>query len=354
MLRGLLFVPISLVIFFCHVYGWALLGLMCLSTETVLGHERGLGWVRAGARAALSVSVMALPLLAMLLWRSQTQAGSSEHWFDFSSKIQWILSALRDRWKWFDIGSLVMCMVVIVEARRQQRFVFARNLAFSSLALTAIVLLLPDVISGSAYADMRFVPYLFALALLAIGVREGHPKQAHWLALAGIGFFAVRLAAATASFAIAANLQQEQLAAIDKLPAGARVATLIGVPCGFSWPLPRRTHLGSMVIVRRHGFSNDQWLIQGINLLGLRHTAAKLYAADPSELVQPQDCTDSFAPWSLNAALNALPREAFDYVWLIDPPPFNPGLVGDMEPVWRGSGTVLYRIRPSAREVNSL
>ena len=354
-IRSLLFVPISLVIFFCHVYGWALLGLVCLTTEVAGCHEHGLGWVHAGARAALSVSVLALPLVAMLVWRSQTQVGSTDHWFDFSSKIQWILSALRDRWKWLDIASIVIVMIVIVEARRQQHFLFARSLAFSALALTAIVLLLPEVISGSAYADMRFVPYMLALALLAIEVRgDGREPCGDWLAFAGITFFAVRIAAATTSFAIASDRQQEQLAAVDTLPAGARVATLIGLPCGFSWPLPRRMHLGSMVIVRRHGFSNDQWLIQGINLLGLKHTAARLYAADPSELVRPAGCSESFAPWSLNEALDALPRRAFDYVWLIDPPPFNPMLVGGMEPVWRGPDAVLYRIRPPMAQVNSL
>ena len=44
---------------------------------------------------------------------------------------------------------------------------------------------------------------------------------------------------------------------------GARVATLVGRACGDGWPLPRNSHLGAMVIVRRHGFSNDQWMIEG-------------------------------------------------------------------------------------------
>ena len=342
-LRGWLFVPISIAVFFCHVFAWCLLALMCFSAEIVRLHEGGRGWAHAGFGSALRTSVMAFPLLSLLAWHGHTQPGTTESWFDFSAKIQWILSALRDRWKWFDIGSVAIAMIVIVEARRRERFTFARNLAFAALALIAVFLLAPDVVSGSAYADMRYVPYLFALALLAIGVR-GSAKRFQWVAAAGVAFFFIRIAATTISLATAANHQQARLAAIKELPTGARVATLVGVPCGLQWPLPRGSHLGAMVIVRRSGFSNDQWLIPGVNLLGLRHTAARLYAADPSELVQPPDCRESYAPWSLNDALKALPRDAFDYVWLIDPPAFDRSLLHGMQPVWRGRGTTLYRI----------
>ena len=74
-LRGWLFVPISLVVFFSHTYGWGLLGLMCFSADAVRLHDRGRSWWRAGFEAALHTSVMALPIVAMLLWRSETHGG---------------------------------------------------------------------------------------------------------------------------------------------------------------------------------------------------------------------------------------------------------------------------------------
>ena len=74
-LRSWLFVPISLVVFFCHTYGWGLLGLMCFSADAVRLHDRGRSWWRAGIEAALHCSVMALPLLVMLIWRSETHGG---------------------------------------------------------------------------------------------------------------------------------------------------------------------------------------------------------------------------------------------------------------------------------------
>ncbi|HEU5483095.1 MAG TPA: hypothetical protein VFU80_08405, partial [Sphingomicrobium sp.] len=121
------------------------------------------------------------------------------------------------------------------------------------------------------------------------------------------------------------------------------VASLVGDPCGFAWPLPRDSHLGAMVIVRRQGFSNDQWVLEGINLLDLRYPAAGHFAADPSQRVRRIGC--AVGPlWSIDHALAELPRQAFDYVWLIDPPPFDPALTDGMQPVWRGRGSILYRI----------
>ena len=40
-LRAWLFVPISVIIFFCHTYGWGALGLLCFSGEAVRQHDRG-------------------------------------------------------------------------------------------------------------------------------------------------------------------------------------------------------------------------------------------------------------------------------------------------------------------------
>jgi hypothetical protein len=100
-----------------------------------------------------------------------------------------------------------------------------------------------------------------------------------------------------------------------------------------------------MAIVRRHGFSNDQWVIEGMNLLSLRYDAG-LFSADASEIVRPNGCPTG--PWWINRALTALPRGRFDYVWMIDPHPFDPALTWGMEPVWSGANSILFRIDPDA------
>jgi hypothetical protein len=344
-LRAMLFVPISVVVFFAHTFGWGTLGLLCFSAEAVRQHDRGIGWLKAGLRAALHASVMALPIVIMLAWRSETHGGMTAGWFEFSLKLNWLISVLRDRWHWFDVAALVVVLVVIVEARRRKELTFSRNLAFSALVLVAAFLVMPWTVFGSAYADMRLIPYALAVAVLAIRFRERtNPRVARWFAVTGLAFVLVRLAGTTASLAIASNDQQAKLGALDRVPMGARVATIAGVPCG-GWPLTRDTHLGGMVIVRRQGFSNDQWLIEGANLLTLKYREAGRFAADPSQIVRPVGCNIR-SVWSIDDALRAVPRDRFDFVWIIDPPPFDTRLTAGMQPVWRGPGSILYRVQP--------
>jgi hypothetical protein len=345
-LRAILFVPISLVVFFAHTYGWGVLGLLCFSAEAVRQHDRGESWFRSGLNAALHASVMALPLLIMVAWRSEAHGGMTRGWFEWERKLRWLETALRDRWRWFDIGSLVLVGLVLAFAVVNRRLAFSRNLFFSALVLLAGFILIPRTVFGSTYADMRLLPYLIAVLLLAIRFRgETHLPTARALAVAGLAFFLVRIAGHTASLAIAADEQEAKLEALDHVPVGARVASLVTRPgCREPWALPRDSHLGAMVIVRKNGFSNDQWVMEGVNLLELRYRRAGIFASDPSEIVNPAHCTRR-APWRIDQALRALPRHAFDYVWILNPPAIDPALLQGLQPVWRGKGSILYRVQ---------
>jgi hypothetical protein len=343
-LRAALFVPISVVVYFTHTYGWGALGLLCFSAEAVRQHDRAVGWLRAGRNAALHASAMALPLLFMLAWRSEGHGGMTGDWFNWDIKLHWLQMALRDRWELYDIGSLLLVLLLFIEALRNPRLAFSRNLAFSGLVLFASFLLLPRIIFGSAYADMRLVPYVLAVLAIAIRVRgETIFRLATAFAIGGLVFAAVRIGGTTASLAIAADGQRAKLEALDHVPMGARVISLVGEDCGHAWELPRDSHLGALVIVRKHGFSNDQWVIEGQNLLELRYEEAGDFAADPSERVRANGC--EIGPlWSIDEALAEIPDGAFDYLWLIDPPPFDPGLVKRFEVVARGEDWLLFRL----------
>jgi hypothetical protein len=345
-LSSWLFAPISLIVFFCHTYGWGLLGLMCFSADAVRLHDRGRTWWRAGLEAALHTLVMTLPILVMLIWRSETHGGQTIDWFNWKVKWRWIYSALRDRWKWFDIASLIVPALVFVYALFSRKLELSRNLAFSAIVLAVSFAVLPRIIFGSAYADMRLVPYLMAVGVLAIRFR-GPPARtmAQVLAVIGLLFFATRTIATTVSLKMAADDQSAKMQAIDLMKRGARVISLVGMTCQEYWPLLRDGHLGAMVIVRREGFSNDQWLLEGVNLLDLKYRAAGYYAADPSQLVRPNRCVDPLHR-TIDDSLVSLPRKDFDYVWLINPPPYDPATVADMQPVWRGPGSILYKTQP--------
>jgi hypothetical protein len=347
MLRGWLFVPISVAVFFTHIYGLGLLGVLCFSAEAVRLHDRGRGWFRAAIEAALHASVMALPLLFTLTWPVESRGGTTADWFDWPIKWVGLIGTLRDRWGPFDVAALEFVGVIFLFALVSPKLTLSRNLAFSAVVLAISFVILPRFIFASAYADIRLLPCLFAVALLAIRFREpADARLAQTFAVLGLAFFLVRLAGTTASLAMAANDQKAKLVALDHVPRGARVASFFGLPCAEPWALHRNAHLGGLVIARREGFSNDQWMTAGHNLLELKYRNPGVFAHDPSEVTRPNGCRDGL-PRTIDEALAQVPRDEFDYIWLIDPAPFDARLVAGMQLVWRGPGTFLYRTRRS-------
>ncbi|HEX6072610.1 MAG TPA: hypothetical protein VFY95_06360, partial [Sphingomicrobium sp.] len=344
-LRAALFFPISIIVFFAHTFGWGMLGLLCFSAEAVRQHDQGRGWFRSGLNAALHASVMALPILITIVWRTEAHGGMTRGWMDWEFKYKFLLQVLRDRWEWFDLASAAVVGLVLLGAVVIPKLTFSRNLLFTAFVLLVCFLILPRTVFGSTYADMRLLPYVLATAVLAIRFRGATDMPlARMLAIAGLAFYLVRLGGNTVSLAIAADGQKAELKALDHIPMGARVAWMIDEgDCGHGWALPRSSHLGAMVIVRREGFSNDQWVMEGLNLLDLKYREAGPFASDPSQIVREESCRGR-GGWKVNRALTVLPRDRFDYLWLIDPPPFDPALVAGLRPVWRNGRSILYRL----------
>ena len=340
-LRALLFVPISIVIFFAHTFGWGTLGLLCVSAEAVRQHDRGRSWWVSPFRAAYHASAMALPALLMVMWRTEATGGRTMGWFDWDFKWEYFQRALRDRWEWFDLASLALLLLLPLFALIHRRLVLSRNLAFSALVLLAGFILLPRIIFGSAYADMRLVPYAVAILVLAVRFKaETVYPLARTLAIAAVAFLLVRTVGTTVSLGMAADRQERQLSVLDSVPMGARVVTLVWAPCN-GWAMRRSDHLPSMVIVRREGFANDQWPLAGSSLLRTRYPAAGYFQGDPSGVVRFERCRREGNP--VRVVLPAIPRQAFDYLWLVDMPPIPRAWVAGWEPVRYVEGSILLK-----------
>ena len=113
--------------------------------------------------------------------------------------------------------------LVLVEALRSPRLTFSRNLAFSAPGPARVFMLLPRIVFGSAYADMRLVPYLIAVAAARDPLpRRDDARLAQVLAVLGLLFFV--------AFGIGGEYGQpgdappttnrRKLAALDHVPEG--------------------------------------------------------------------------------------------------------------------------------------
>lgn len=229
-------------------------------------------------------------------------------------------------------------------AVRSPKFEFSRLLLATASLLLFVFLFLPRIIFGSEDADMRLTPYILMMALLAIRPKPDTDRK--WqdaVALLSLTFFVIRIGAHCISFYQLSERHERALLALDHLPHGARMVAFVGPTCEGEWGGDRLDHLPSLAIVRRDAFSNDQWAAPGAQLLRIRKNDAPGFVGDPSQFVTPGNCrTDSRL--SLDKALEKLPRAAFDYVWLLDPPPFKPENLRNMRRVWTNGTDSLYRI----------
>jgi hypothetical protein len=344
-LRGVVFVPIAGLIWLTHTFGWGTLGVLAASAELIREHDKRRNWFAAAFHAGLHCLVLAPPALLMLLWRSGGHVGGqTADWFNWRAKMQWMTMTLRDRWQLYDLTSVAVFYLVLFKGLRDPNIGYSRNLGLSALFLIAVYVLLPRIVFGSAYADMRLVPYLFGISLIALRPKPGLSiRHAGVLAGIALAIFVGRMGATTASFWLYDRDYDRELAALDHVPVGARLVTFVGETCYNEWRMTRLQHLPGMALTRRLAYANDQWSMAGGQLLTVKYKEARGFSHDPSELVTDVKCPREY--WRpIAGALYKFPRDAFDYVWLIRPPKYDRRLEQGLIPLWRNGRSALFRI----------
>lgn len=340
-LRAALFLPIGLILWTAHSAGWGMFGLMAFGAELARLRGTGQRWPRAVGGTILACLPLALPVLVMALHRPpDARAGETGDWFNVGAKFLWLISTLRDRWQWFDLLSLAVPLMLIYIAARDRRIGFSALLGWPALACIIGFLLLPRLLIGGSYVDMRMMPAIWILALLSIRP-PATAELARTVALAALAFFALRTAATTASVLIRDGEQQAELQALRALPRGSAVLSLVARPCLTPWSDIRPDHLPAYAILERDAFTNEQWAIPGQQYLSVRYRQALPFVADPSQLVYPDRCDEQGR--SLSHALATFPRTGFSHVWIIGhrlARPRHSGLVT----VWSNGRSALYEV----------
>jgi hypothetical protein len=356
-LRSIVFVPISATIWVAHAFGWGTLGVLAFSAELIRQHDLAKGrdgssfvsaWIVPWFRAGVQCLVLAPPVLLMLLWRgSGNVSGQTGDWFNWRAKTLWVVQVFRDRFQLFDIASVGVLFLLLFKAVRDPNIQYSRNLALSGLFLLAVYILLPRIVFGSAYADMRLVPFLLAIGIIAIRPKPGLSiRGAAVVAALGLSFFVARIGATTYSYWLYDKSYDRELKALAHIPKGARLVTFVGETCYNEWTMTRLQHVPALALERNLAYTNDQWSMAGGQLLTVRYRPAKRFAHDPSQIVTDVQCPREWwrpVPW----ALTRFPRDAFDYVWLIRPPRYDPRFEQGLIPLYRDGSSAVFRVDKS-------
>ncbi|WP_404711220.1 hypothetical protein [Sphingomonas sp. MMS24-J13] len=347
-LRHALFVPIGLILTTAHIFGWAVLCLLAYAAEVVRGRDAGLKLWPSLWRGGLSCLSLAPPLLLMVLWRTDDAGGANVDFFFLRAKYVYMISSLRSLTMNFDLNCVFLLCTLIALGLGSVWVRMNRTLGIAALMLMIAYALLPRILIGSAYADMRLAPYVIVIALIALAPKSPSRRQAAIVACAATALFVWRISLLTDDFARRDANNQHQLEALDHIPPNSRVFVQVALPCLNRWQTSRMDHLGAIAIVRRDAFANGQWTAPGAQLVRIQYRPARRYAEDPTEIMRPRECS-SRRRMTYPTIINTLPHNAFDYAWIIDMPRDRwnsfPGLV----PIWTGGDRgILYKVVPPA------
>lgn len=343
--RAMLFLPLGFLLWVAHTVGWGLLGLCAFGSEMVLQRRRGRGWISSLWHAGLNCLPLAVPLVPMLLVNMGSRAPTGK-WFQWDLKLLFTLSVFRDRWKDFEVGSAALLYTLVgFGFLARDMFRVQWTLGVPALLCAVTFILMPRIVTGSNYADMRLVPFALALFLLSLDLPEAKARVRRGLAIAGALFLAVRIGAVTWSFYDYSERHVRELRALEHVERGSSVLSLVSRGCPRAWSTARLDHLPSMAIVRRDAFTNDQWTADNAQLIRIRKQGLGRYAGDPSEILYPRHCSREGSV--LEDAVRDFNRDAYDYVWTLDVPP---GRVRqpDLKLIWSNGASALYRVDKSA------
>lgn len=212
--------------------------------------------------------VQLLPLAAPLLlalWQSSA-AGATRTLYQPWIKLAWLAFIFRDRWAEPDVAMSMVFGGALAMLWRTREIRWNATFGLGALLILFAYCAVPFVVFGSANADTRLLPVLpvllMAVVLAMAPPGDEHRRIATFVAIGCVAVAVIRIALVGASFMVAAREQAAVLPAIDRNERGARVAIAVGDQCA-NWSLHRSDHFGSLAIVRREAFSNDQWFLPG-------------------------------------------------------------------------------------------
>jgi hypothetical protein len=344
--RPYIFFVVSFLLWVAHSFAWGTLGILCFIAEVVRRRKEGKPWIESGWRAVVACLPLAPPALLLLPWRGGSSPKGTFDWFNWYFKWIWLRSVLRERVElWDKLAALLVYAVALSGLVWKPWRRYEPTLGIGAALLVIVFVCLPRVLLGSAYADMRLVPTMLAILILALRPIANR-RWAIGVAVVATLFFIGRITVSTLAFQKFERNYNTQLQALDHIPMGARVMALANIPCRSAWYTSRMEHLSSMATVRKRAFVNDQWVAPGAQLLRIDYPpAGRYYSHDPSQIVRRPDCRARNEP-ILEIALEYFPRDAYDYVWMIDMPRNRWPVDADFEPVWTGNRFgILYRIR---------
>ncbi|MBS0482644.1 MAG: hypothetical protein JSR96_10945 [Proteobacteria bacterium] len=249
--RAAVMVPAGFLVWVCHVSGWGVLGLM------VFGYE----WSRSKSwRAFLAPWPLAFPVLA-LLFGAGTKGLASYGYGESVPLYKWAIwkQAMRDSIEWLDYACLILVLGLLGVSAWLRRI--DQRLGWGALLLLLSSFALPRHIFAGDLVDARMISTGLLVGCLALSWRV--PR---WVLLLAPLLFVGRLALTTQNWQRDSVETAHLLETIDRLPQGAKLATIV-ITERNDWHYNPQEHICGYALVRRDALVNCNFALPMVHML---------------------------------------------------------------------------------------
>ena len=344
--RAALFVVAACLVWLAHAYGWVVLVVLVGAFELCRSWNRApAAWPSIMIVILRRIWPVMIPALLMIVWRQGNGTASTGDFLDIGTKILGLVWTLRDQNIWLDTLSLLLAIGLLYFGIRSRDVRVNPPLLVGAASFLILILLMPSQMFGSVYADVRLWPIFFIIGLTAIAPTDRMQRSSAIIAGMALTAFAIRIVAMAVGFAAYDSGYARHLQALKDVPRGASIAVLTRPPTCEQWRAPRVAHLGSLAIVRRDAFVNSQWDASGgQQLLTPLRARGTDFNADPSQYIEiaPADCDGDLSA-ALAQRIGQIPRDRFDYVWLLDVDASHLAVMPGLRRLYQDDRSALYQ-----------
>jgi hypothetical protein len=242
-------VPATL-IYLGHLYAFGVYALCIAGYELMVLWDRRSEMRRAVVDAAMA-AVQFVPAVYLFLFVSPTvgAAGATE-WGSVWRKLDAPANIIFTYHLAFDLACLGLVAGVVLLGVLRRTLAFNRYMAGPLALLSLAFLLMPDLLFSSYAADKRLP---IAIALMAIAASEWRAWSRLTAAALAV-LFVVRLALIADVWAQSSAVYREYLAAIERVPHGAKLMVVVAHPSQRSLPPIPAFEIANLAVIHRHAF----------------------------------------------------------------------------------------------------
>ena len=276
---------VALTCYLSHIaaFGFYALVIIGIELSPAWGELRARRWPSLARRIATVGAQFAIPAVLFLgYWRPLAASGIS--YAEFWRKADLLFSVFDNYDRAFDIICFALFLGLLLWLAATRRLRLAPRLAGAVGLVFAAYLLLPSQIFGGSGADHRLPIAIFLLLIAASAAQFPNRRTAAAIGVVAAVLLIVRLAVIEYVWLRADRVYSADLAGIDMLPRGAKLAVAYPARAVNFVPVPE-VHLAVLAVARREAFVPTLFAYEGQQPIALKPPYDMLAdAATPQDL----------------------------------------------------------------------